>query len=84
MAVAGNPVAVAAGAQGLAGATSILFMWALNARYGITFPPEVALSFSTVFGAILHLVCRKIGGCDTDGDGKPDVGVVPQKSEVKP
>lgn len=78
-----SPVASAAGAQGIAGALSILLMWALNAAWGFTFPPEVSLSFSTVLGALLHLVCRKLGGCDMDGDGKPDVGVT-TTTEVKP
>lgn len=68
-------VANAAGAQGLAGSLSILLMWALNAKWGMTFPPEVSIAFSTALGALLHFACSKMGGCDTNGDGKPDIGV---------
>ncbi len=76
-------VATATGAQGLSGALSVLLMWVLNARYGMTFPPEVSISFSIVLGALLHFGCAKVGGCDTNGDGHPDFGV-PAKTEVKP
>lgn len=77
MGTATGQVATATGAQGLSGALSVLLMWAINARYGMTFPPEVSISFSIVLGALLHFICAKMGGCDTNGDGKPDVGVKP-------
>lgn len=70
-------VATATGAQGLSGALSVLLMWALNYKWALTFPPEVSISFSIVLGALLHFACAKIGGCDVDGDGKPDVGIKP-------
>lgn len=67
-------VATATGAQGLSGALSVLLMWAINAKWGVTFPPEVSISFSICLGALLHFGCAKVGGCDINGDGKPDIG----------
>lgn len=78
MSNATTQVTTAAGAQGISGSTSILLMWALNAAFGWTFPPEVSIAFSSVLGGLLHLACAKLGGCDTDGDGIPDAGVTQQ------
>lgn len=64
----------AAGTQGLAGSLSILLMYALNAKWGWTFPPEVSIAFSASLGVVLHFICSKMGGCDTNGDGKADIG----------
>lgn len=70
-------VVTSAGAAGLATSLSILLMWALNDIFGMTFPPEVSIAFSTVLGAALHFTCAKIGGCDLPGDDPVAIAPVP-------
>lgn len=69
-----SPVAAAGTSNGTSLAFSVLLMYALNAAFGWTFPPEVSSSFTTAVTTILTILCHKYKWCDFDGDGKPDLG----------